>query len=129
MKVFAEGKSWADAEVTCIDHGGHLATIGSQAQNDWIATKTTTTTWHGATDQFSEGTWTGPDGQSELPFSNWHPGEPNGGTGESCGSIYAGDSATCGHCGQWNDAGCSYNGYHFVCGLGNGAAEGKKLHI
>ena len=112
----------------CIDNGGHLATIGTQVQNDWIAKQATTTVWHGATDQFSEGKWTESTGQSELPFSNWHRGKPNGGTGKNCGSIDYGDPATCSGCGQWNDEGCGHD-LHFVCGLGNGAADGKKLLI
>ena len=71
LKVFTEGKSWADAEITCIDNGGHLATIGTQTQNDWIAAQATTYIWHGATDQFSAGTWTdalGRDVTKKMPL-------------------------------------------------------------
>ena len=125
MRFFAELKNWADAEKTCVDKGGHLATIGTQVQNDWITKQATTTVWHGATDQFSEGTWTDSTGQSELPFSNWHRGGPNGGTGKNCGSTGYGDPATCSYCGQWNDGECRHE-IQFVCGLGNGAPDGKE---
>jgi len=116
LKLFEESKSWADAETTCINYGGHLATIESQAQNDWIAAQASYYTWHGATDQFSEGTWTDAVGQNAIPFYNWNSGEPNGGTGESCGMLYAGG-------GKWNDSGCG-NTYHYACGL-----NGKNAHI
>ena len=99
MKILEERKTWAEAETTCIDNGGHLATIGTQAQNDWIAEQTMPMLgklgWHGATDQFSEGTWTDPLGQNELTFTNWFPGNPNGG---NCGAIYGGLYASCPHC-------------------------------
>jgi len=121
MQHFAQDKIWTDAETTCVANGGHLATIESQAQNNWvvaISAQTRQHVWIGATDQFSEGTWTNAVGQTALTFTSWRSGEPNGGSGESCASMphhWAG---------KWNDAGCGQT-YHFVCGLGSG----KKRHI
>jgi len=31
-----EGNSWYTAENKCVGYGGHLATIGSSEQNEWV---------------------------------------------------------------------------------------------
>ena len=118
LKLWHEAKTWNDAEKTCIANGGHLATIGTQAQNDWISANAKYTTWHGATDQFSEGKWTEALGQNALQFSDWYQHgtpEPNGGTNENCGAMFIGSSAGCTWCGKWVDVECHHSAYHFVC--------------
>jgi len=76
--VFDDVKSWDKAEASCIENGGHLATIASQEQNDWIAQHITASSWHGATDQKSEGYWTLAVGAylASPPFTNWDDGHP-----------------------------------------------------
>ena len=124
LKVFDDVKTWGSAEASCIENGGHLATIGSQAQNDWISEHITGMAWHGATDESSEGTWTDSVGQSGLPFSNWNDGEPNKWF-TNCGSIYPVGVDGCAYCGKWKPNGCS-GGMPYVCGLGN-AVTGNTI--
>jgi hypothetical protein len=82
------GGSWTNAENTAVALGGHLATVRSQAEHDWL-----TATWHnyqgididmwiGLTDQAVEGTFVWISGEP-VTYTNWDTGEPNdGGTGE-----------------------------------------------
>ena len=131
MKVFEETKNWGDAETTCISNGGHLATIESKTQNDWIISQTSTsiadwpTVWHGATDQFSEGTWTDAVGQNALSFLSWETtaGQPNGGESEYPG--IENNCAMMAGTGNWYDRPCTIVAVIFVCGL----ESGKKPHI
>ncbi|MFZ1679425.1 MAG: lectin-like protein, partial [Rhizobiaceae bacterium] len=61
--------TWVQCEAAAVQKGGHLVTIRSQAENDWIAStfnvaSTTNGYWIGLTDQDVEGTW------------QWISGEP-----------------------------------------------------
>lgn len=74
--------------------GGHLVTITSQAENDFVNSLTGgAIIWLGGSDTDAEGTWAwqvGPEagtefwiGGSSPTYANWHGGEPNNyGSGE-----------------------------------------------
>jgi hypothetical protein len=83
----AQGINWEDAEAACALVGGHLATLTSQEENDFV---------FGLVSALGAQAWLGglqPPGSSEpdggwgwvtseaFSFKNWHGGEPNDGYG------------------------------------------------
>uniref|UniRef100_S4RGW9 C-type lectin domain-containing protein n=1 Tax=Petromyzon marinus TaxID=7757 RepID=S4RGW9_PETMA len=76
--------------------------------------------WFGLHDQVTEGVYEWSDGSPYLPeLQKWRPGQPDdwpdaqGGSGEDCGDIAAGDG------GFWNDASCLLS-QKFICESGEG---------
>ena len=72
--------SWEEAEQYCESLGGHLATITSEEENDYIFQLVRdadfTSAYFGLTDRDVEGTWAWITGEP-VSYTNWHPGEPN----------------------------------------------------
>ena len=112
---------WNTAETAAIGQtaygvNGYLATITSQAENDFISPRLSADGWIGASDNASEGQWTwvtGPEtgtlfwvgeaAGSLVPgqYANWNTGEPNNSPpSENCAEYYSGSS-------KWNDLPCS----------------------
>ena len=56
--------------------------------------------WIGLTDAEKEGTWKWVSSGQTTTFTNWNPGEPNGG-GENCAEFLGSDRAY-----TWNDVTC-----------------------
>jgi hypothetical protein len=100
---------------------GYLATITSQAENDFVAARLQGDGWIGGSDEAVEGEWrwvtgpeagtlfwTGASGGSPAPgqYANWSMNEPNdwlnGSPGEDCIQFYI--STT-----KWNDLHCTNN--------------------
>lgn len=98
---------------------GYLATITSQAENDFVAERLQGDGWMGASDVSSEGVWrwiAGPESGTQFwsgavggsavggNYENWADGEPNdynnGSPGEDCAQFYIST-------GMWNDLPCS----------------------
>jgi FG-GAP repeat/Lectin C-type domain len=73
-----EPLTWTDAEAQAQSWGGHLATIRSQAENDWLRDNFATTNmiWIGYTDQVVEGTFEWSSGEPVV-YENWTVGEPD----------------------------------------------------
>ncbi|SDM63168.1 lectin-like protein [Acetanaerobacterium elongatum] len=73
-------KSWDVAKEFCESLGGHLATIQSQDENDFLfkymQSKGYDSAYFGATDESNEGTWLWVTNEP-MNYSNWHSGEPN----------------------------------------------------
>ncbi|WP_411025053.1 C-type lectin domain-containing protein, partial [Salmonella sp. s54836] len=69
--------NWDNAEVNCIQLGGHLASIHSAAENTALNNLRTNTEypWIGYNDRTTEGTYMWSDG-STVDYINWHSGEP-----------------------------------------------------
>jgi len=97
---------------------GHLLTITSAAQNDFVASfmdgTGIDTVWLGANDQGKEGTWvwvTGPengivfwqDGQTQT-FAKWREQEPNNVNMENC-ATFSRNTITNEY--NWNDVNCA----------------------
>ncbi len=103
---------WLDAAFAAFDEGGHLATITSQDENDFIQglLDAGEIAWIGGDDMASEGTWqwsVGPEATNVFwnggpvggQYENWGPGEPNNGAGgNEDWLMIAADT------GLWNDA-------------------------
>lgn len=91
------GKNWEEAKAYCENVGGHLVTITSKEEQEFITSKLTNkqliSYWIGGIKVNGEFTWiTG----EEWSFSNWHPGEPNSASSkELYVQMY--------HFGKWND--------------------------
>ncbi|MCC6644300.1 MAG: C-type lectin domain-containing protein [Polyangiaceae bacterium] len=109
---------WSEAVKRCKDEGGHLAIVGSAAENGFLSVVHDGEHWLGATDgrdlkASGAGTYTWVDG-SALSYSNWNPGEPNA------------NESTCWfdkcyeHClvetksGKWDDRRCDLE-YDYIC--------------
>lgn len=94
--------SWSDAKAYCESLGGHLATITSQEENDFlyrfIIDSGYTSAYFGLTDEAEEGTWEWVTGET-VDYTNWHRGEPNSeNSGEDFAMFYWKYSD-----GTWND--------------------------
>ncbi|MFO7695301.1 MAG: VPDSG-CTERM sorting domain-containing protein [Vicinamibacterales bacterium] len=74
--------TWWDAETEAVALGGHLVTVGDQAENDWLmatfgsAALTIEGFWLGLSDVATEGTHVWTSGEPAT-YLHWFPGEPN----------------------------------------------------
>ena len=75
-KLFDEKLDWKDAETHCQLEGGHLVSIRSTEENQFVTKFVKMDTWIGANDFNSEGDWEWSDG-STWDYSDWNPGNPN----------------------------------------------------
>ena len=89
---------------------GHLVTITSQEEMDYVKNLAQGEIWIAGSDAQQEGTWrwvAGPEagdifytGGAPVGFSGWGPGEPNGGGSEDALHLLSGEF--------WNDVGATY---------------------
>jgi len=96
-----------------VDEFGHLASVTSPEENEYLRLMQAHDAWIGGTDGESEGAWLWTGGpENGMQFSsganpvdgsyvNWDSGEPNGGTGENNLQQYASS-------GMWNDGSDSH---------------------
>lgn len=74
-KVFDLSMTWKEAKAYCESLGGHLATITSLEEQNFITsiygTTTKTQLWLGGTDEFQEGNWQWITGE-DFVYQNWH---------------------------------------------------------
>lgn len=99
--VVAELKTWADARQSCRDFGAgwDLASIRSDAVDQFIGNLITAETWIAASDVAEEGRWVwmddntpfwdidGDAGALNGEYAHWNVTEPNGGTTTNCARI------------------------------------------
>ena len=129
-KAFDESMTWTQAKAYCESLGGHLVTITSQAENDFVASLIAPGTkglyWLGGyeKDRF-DGAWTWVTNEP-WSYTNWANGEPNNvePPGEYFVEVYRTDHDLF-LSGQWNDNGdfdsnnvnsfYSANNHGFVC--------------
>ena len=75
--------------------GGHLATIGSAAENQVVRSFSNQELWIGYSDLKVEGAWTWADGSGAGPFQNWRLTQPdNCCGGENCAAMVGVQFAT-----------------------------------
>lgn len=85
--------TWTNARQACINMGGHLVTITSAAENNFVF-NTWPSGWIGFTDEAVEGQWRWVTGES-VTYTNWNGGEPNNANNEDYAQFVNG--------GRWND--------------------------
>ncbi|MHC4503614.1 MAG: PA14 domain-containing protein, partial [Planctomycetota bacterium] len=79
-RLYAQPMSWHDAKRFCEQLGGHLVTITSKEENDFVtdlARRGGSSVWIGFTDERQEGKWEWVTGE-EWTFTAWAPGNPSG---------------------------------------------------
>lgn len=87
--------SWTQAREVCISNGGHLVSVSSQEENDYIMNFYPGTAIHiGLTDEIIEGDFRWVTNEP-LDYTNWSPGEPNNAYNEDYVQLYSN--------GTWND--------------------------
>ena len=94
----------------CRQEGGHLASVTSEAINEYIyeekKRRGLSALWIGGSDREEEGDWRWSDG-SPWNFTKWNEGQPSNRSGEQCLQQF-------GYSKKWNDYKCSYK-KHFLC--------------
>ena len=85
--------TWTNARQACTNMGGHLVTITSAAENNFVF-NTWPSGWIGFTDEVVEGQWRWVTGES-VTYTNWNGGEPNNAGNEDYAQFVSG--------GRWND--------------------------
>jgi len=93
--------TWAGAQSACTDRGMHLASVKSQAEQDFISGLDPNIMWIGLNDQMEEGVYIWSDGTA-VDYTNWNDGEPNGGDAHNCGYMSGYVD------GEWGDWSCDY---------------------
>ncbi|MCP3918277.1 MAG: hypothetical protein GY711_22245 [bacterium] len=86
-------RGWIAAEQRAVALGGHLATVDSAPENQWI-TANFTRAFIGYTDVYNEGQWTWTSG-APPGYENWAPGEPD--------DVGDADFCVLGNDGRWRD--------------------------
>ena len=95
--------NWQAAEDSCVDWGGHLASIHSELENFAINSirDESDFTWIGLSDTVRDGDYVWTDG-TIFDFNNFAVGQPDSLRGESCFHLF---NRARGHL-TWNDFPC-----------------------
>ncbi|KAM9434589.1 C-type lectin domain family 6 member A-like isoform 4-T4 [Clarias gariepinus] len=110
--VSTEKLSWTQSRDYCVEKGGHLVIITSQAEQDFVSSQIKETHWIGLNDLETEGEWMWVNNQplNETSVTFWYdegPHEPDNWkvqdpSGENCAAL--GDEN--GNTHKWFDASC-----------------------
>ena len=86
-KIYSTSLNYGDAKAQCESDGAFLAIPRSKTENDFFASLIPNEQfWIGINDIEQEGSFVAVNGQ-EVSWTNWGPGEPNGGTNENAVEI------------------------------------------
>jgi len=111
--------SWNDAEIRCKEEGGHLASIHSKEENDFVfkvvneGDKNHPYYWIGLEGLIPEEQFVWSD-KSALNYTNWKGGKQGSGVGGRCAQIITNQP---GNNGKWFKFLCKHLA-HFVCKIG-----------
>ncbi|MDB2362617.1 hypothetical protein N9V65_04125, partial [Flavobacteriales bacterium] len=109
--------NWNDASAACIDAGGHLVSINSEEENNFIGTNLTNNSiWIGLYQASDNSPWQLTDG-SDPTYFNWRSDQP-GGSNQNCVDFYY-DASLSGSVFEnqynvWTDANCNDNYYYIL---------------
>ncbi|XP_018429430.1 PREDICTED: brevican core protein [Nanorana parkeri] len=109
---FYDRKSWEEAETHCRDFGGHLVSVVTPEEQDFVNNQYKDYQWTGLNDRTIEGDFQWSDGNTVL-FENWNQGQPDSYflSGEDCVVTGFHDD------GQWSDVPCNYH-LPYTCKMG-----------
>nr|XP_022293350.1 perlucin-like [Crassostrea virginica] len=114
--VFATGypEDWTEAGAFCSRLGAKLAEIETVEENNFLRLHAFemhagSHFWVGGTDVLVDGQWIWISTQEKMQFTDWLPGEPNGGLREGCLMLVSGSNNY-----HWNDANC-HSQQSFIC--------------
>ena len=112
-KFFEKAKNWRDAKTHCQAEGGHLASVHSNEENEFVAKLSPLSKWLwlGGNDLSNESIWLWSD-KSSFSFSSWSPGNPDNSNNQDCLVLNYGGL------GKWDDQSCSVS-RQFVCKITN----------
>ena len=102
--VMTDQLSWEEARTSCLSLGGDLASVGSEEENNFIASLSSVELWLGGTDSAQEGTFVWSDGTA-WTYQNWNSKEPNNLGNEDCVHMLHDKWNTNG---KWNDRKCTH---------------------
>ena len=107
--------NWTEAENYCRSGGGHLASVTSNATNEFILSELSkrdnSRLWIGGTDKGEQGVWNWTD-CSPWEFTYWQENQPSNHKRQDC--IRYSRKATSTSKPKWNDWLCDHK-YKFVC--------------
>jgi len=115
--------SWTAAEAFAQQLGGHLVSINSQAEQDFVWQNFGSLggidrrVWIGFSDASSEGAFAWSDGTA-AKYTNWNPGEPNNSGGVEHFAELLGSN------GRWNDLNEAGSGYAHIAVVEIGGSGG-----
>ena len=101
--------TWDDAQLACVAVTGHLATITNGGEQLVAASvqNPDENPWIGGTDALVEGSFGWITGEPFV-YTNYSPGQPDGGEPEDCLNMFSVALATPG---TWNDTACNFIGF------------------